>query len=335
MERPPTLPTTFITDERLMELSRFSKDDEVERKYNEIKKRSGILTIMGLEIACERSDIEEICDLGRGAFGAVKKAVCKKTNTFMAVKIIPLTDSPENNKRTVMDMDVIMHAHDCPNIVKCYGCFVCESEVRICMEVMQMCLEKLLLKAHRFPEKIVGKVTVSALSALQYLGEKLRIMHRDVKPSNILINLQGTIKMCDFGISGHLLDTSKAATDTKGCIAYLAPERIGTTSDYGVKADVWSLGITLVELATGVYPYGVSKNDFELLTKINSYPPPKIEPSERFSQEFCSFISHCLQKEPEKRLNYRGLSVSFLTHDYLLPCSFRYYILSAIALYVM
>lgn len=305
MERPCLQRPRFIPDKPL-ETQKFLSDQEVERKYNEIKSRSGILTILGTEFVCDKSDIEELSDLGRGAFGAVRKARCKKTNTFMAVKIIPLTDSADGNKRTVMDMDVIMQAHDCPYIVKCYGCFVYESEVRICMEMMTMCLEKLLVRAHKFPEAIVGKITLSALLALQYLKEHL-IMHRDVKPSNILIDLHGTIKMCDFGISGQLIDSNRAATNTKGCIAYLAPERVGSTAEYGIKADVWSLGITLMELATGKHPYDGCKTDFELLTKITNDPSPMLEPSQGFTGEFCSFLSYCLQKTPEKRQDYRFL----------------------------
>ncbi|VDD95435.1 unnamed protein product [Enterobius vermicularis] len=302
--RRPCLAGPISIPNQQPELQRFLADELVEQKYNEIKSRSGILTIVGKEFYCDKSDIEELSDLGRGAFGAVRKARCKKTNTLMAVKIIPLTDSADSNKRTVMDMDVIMQAHDCPYIVKCYGCFVYESEVRICMEMMTMCLEKLLIRAHKFPENIVRQITISALKALQYLKERM-IMHRDVKPSNILIDLRGTIKMCDFGISGRLIDSSRAATNTKGCTAYLAPERVGSsTGNYGIKADVWSLGITLLELATGRHPYDGCKNDFELLTKINNDPPPQLLPSDNYSEEFCSFLSYCLKKKPDERRDY-------------------------------
>lgn len=284
-------------------------DEEVEEKYDEIRRRSGVLRILDREYRAELGDIEWINELGRGAFGVVRKASFKRTGTLMAVKIIPITGNAESNKRTVMDMDVIMRSHACPHIVRCYGCFVSDSEVRICMELMTMCLDKLLKKAKEgFPEIIVGKITNSVLLALKYLKDSERIMHRDIKPSNILIDLAGTIKICDFGISGRLIDSNKAETNTKGCTAYLAPERVGISeNEYGVLADVWSLGITLIELATGRHPYDGCNNDFELLTKINTEPPPKIDSSSGFSKPFCSFIALCLKKRPTERANYNRL----------------------------
>lgn len=302
----PTMPSLMHTP-MPASVQPFISDEEVEKRYNEIRERSGILTILGQEFKADRNDLKELSDLGRGAFGAVRKACFSKTNTLMAVKIIPLTNNPVGNKRTVMDMDVIMRAHKCRHIVKCYGCFVYESEVRICMEMMTMCLDKLLRKATKIPERIVGKITVSALLALKYLKDEVRIIHRDIKPSNILIDLNGTVKLCDFGISGRLIDSNRAATNTKGCTAYLAPERVGSTENYGIKADVWSLGIALMELATGKHPYDGCNTDFELLTKINNGPPPVLQPSAEYSVEFCTFLNHCLRKKPEERPDYQAL----------------------------
>ncbi|VDO28797.1 unnamed protein product [Onchocerca flexuosa] len=156
-----------------LELSRVPMtDEEVEEKYESIRGRSGVLTIMGIEYKAQLSDIVDVKELGRGSFGVVRKARFKQTKTLMAVKIIPITGNAENNKRTVMDMDVIIRSHNCPNIVRCYGCFVFESEVRICMELMSMCLDKLLKIALHFPENIVSNITKSVLLALEYLKEK-------------------------------------------------------------------------------------------------------------------------------------------------------------------
>uniref|UniRef100_A0A914ZFN6 mitogen-activated protein kinase kinase n=2 Tax=Ascarididae TaxID=6250 RepID=A0A914ZFN6_PARUN len=283
-------------------------DEEVEERYEKIRERSGLLTILGVEYKADLSDINELMELGRGAFGVVRKAQFKKTKTLMAVKIIPITGNAESNKRTVMDMDVIMRSHNCPHIVRCYGCFVSDSEVRICMELMSMCLDKLLKIALRFPEAIVGKITTCVLLALNYLKETEQIMHRDVKPSNILIDNSGSIKLCDFGIAGQLIDSRRALTNTKGCVAYLAPERVGSSeSEYGIRADVWSLGITLVELSTGRHPYEGCSTDFELLAKINNDPAPRLEPSELYSKNFCAFIAKCLMKRSLDRPNYDEL----------------------------
>ena len=113
---------------------------------------------------------------------------------------------------------------------------------------------------------------MDTVKALSYLKEKLKIMHRDVKPSNILLDKSGAIKLCDFGISGQLVD-SIAKTRDAGCRPYMAPERIDPqrARGYDVRSDVWSLGITLIELATGKFPYPKWNSVFEQLTQASLF----------------------------------------------------------------
>lgn len=126
--------------------------------------------------------------------------------------------------------------------------------------------------------------------ALSYLKEKHDVIHRDIKPSNILIDEHGNIKLCDFGISGRLVD-SKAKTRSAGCAAYMAPERVDPNkSDYDIRADVWSLGITLVELATGSNPYKSCNTEFEVLTRVLEADPPSLSKDRGFSVEFQMFV---------------------------------------------
>ena len=176
---------------------------------------------------------------------------------------------------------------------------------------MSTCLDKLLKRTKTpIPERILGKMAVAIVKALNYLKEDHGVIHRDVKPSNILLDDNGTVKLCDFGISGRLVD-SKAKTRSAGCAAYMAPERIDPPDpqrpDYDIRADVWSLGITLVELATGEFPYKNCRTDFEVLTKVLQEDPPLLPPSREFSHEFCSFVRDCLTKDYKKRPKYKKL----------------------------
>lgn len=128
----------------------------------------------------------------------------------------------DENKRIIMDLEVVLRSHDCAYIVKCLGYFITDSDVWICMEMMTTCMDKLLKKLNApIPEKIVGKVAMATVKALHYLKENHDVIHRDVKPSNILLDELGNVKLCDFGISGRLVD-SKAKTRAAGCTAYMA-----------------------------------------------------------------------------------------------------------------
>lgn len=216
-----------------------------------------------------------------------------------------------------MDLDVVLKSHDCPYIIQCYGAIVTNTDVFIAMELMGTCAEKLKKRIQGpIPESILGKMTVAIVKALLYLKEKHGVIHRDVKPSNILLDDKGQIKLCDFGISGRLVD-SKAKTRSAGCAAYMAPERIDppdpTKPDYDIRADVWSLGISLVELATGQFPYKNCKTDFEVLTKVLQEDPPLLPLSMGFSLDFQSFVKDCLTKDHRKRPKYHPL----LEHSFI------------------
>ncbi|CAH1786522.1 unnamed protein product, partial [Owenia fusiformis] len=290
---------------------------EIEQKYQEIMKQSGLLTINTQRVQTDIANLEVCGELGHGTCGHVMKMRHKQTNHLMAVKQMRRSGNRDENKRIIMDLDVVIKSHDCPYIVQCIGTFITDSDVWICMELMETCFDKLLKRLQsRIPEKILGKLTISTVRALNYLKEEHGVIHRDIKPSNILIDMRGTIKLCDFGISGRLVD-SKAKTRSAGCAAYMAPERIDPPDpnrpDYDIRADVWSLGISLVELATGMFPYKNCKTDFEVLTKILDEDPPLLPPHSDFSMDFCSFVQDCLTKDYRRRPKYKKL----LEHNFI------------------
>ncbi|XP_055352452.1 dual specificity mitogen-activated protein kinase kinase 7-like [Paramacrobiotus metropolitanus] len=284
---------------------------EYEEKLGEIMKKTNIITIRGMKYESKIDDLENLGELGHGTCGTVVRMRFKKTGDILAVKIMRKSGNREENKRIIRDLDVVLKSHDCPHIVQCVGCFVTDAEVWICMEMMTTCLEKLIQRTHApVPEKILGKMTVSVLKALDYLKEIHGVIHRDVKPSNILLDSKGTFKLCDFGISGRLVD-SKAKTRCAGCVAYMAPERICPADpnrpDYDIRADVWSFGISLVELATGELPYKNCKTDFEVLTRIIEDAPPSLPAHRGYSMDFCAFVKDCLTKDYKRRPKYRKL----------------------------
>lgn len=260
----------------------------------------------------EASDLQLIQNLGRGAFGIVDKMMHRPSGAIVAVKRITVTVNNEEQKRLLMDLDVSMRSGSCPYTVQFYGALFREGDVWICMEVMDTSLDKFYKKIYEdgqhIPETVLAIITFSVVKALHYLKTELKVMHRDVKPSNILINKVAQVKICDFGISGQLVD-SVAKTQDAGCKPYMAPERINPKegqTGYDIKADVWSLGITMIELATGSFPYKKWNTPFEQLKQVVQDPPPKL-PSGQFSSEFEDFITCCLHKDVQQRANYTEL----------------------------
>ncbi|XP_065319382.1 dual specificity mitogen-activated protein kinase kinase 4-like isoform X3 [Gordionus sp. m RMFG-2023] len=252
-------------------------------------------------------DLKDLGEIGRGSYGAVNKMLHLKSGTKMAVKRIRSTINDKEQNQILMDLEVVMKSNECPYIVKFYGALFKEGDCWICMELMDTCLDKFYkhvynsLNSH-IPEDIIGKITFDTLLALNYLKERLKIIHRDIKPSNILLDQYGNVKLCDFGISGKLVD-SIAKTRDAGCRPYMAPERIDPScpKGYGVRSDVWSLGITLLEVCIGTFPYPKWNSVFEQLAQIVHGDAPKLSNSSRQT------LAHTINYE---NIDTKGIDIS-------------------------
>jgi len=277
------------------------------------------ITIDNETFDIEADDLEVICELGRGAYGVVEKMKHKKTETILAVKRITATVNSVEQRRLLMDLDIAMRSSDCEYTVHFYGAMFREGDVWICMEVMDTSVDKFYAKVfgngRDMQEWVLGKIAFSVVSALNYLHKKLKVIHRDVKPSNILVSSSGKVKMCDFGISGYLVD-SVAKTIDAGCKPYMAPERIdpsGNPANYDVRSDVWSFGISMMEITTGKFPYKLWATPFEQLRQVVMDPAPALPP-DKFSADLVDFIAVCLNKVVTERASYSSLlQHSFLT----------------------
>ncbi|KAM5475458.1 MAP kinase kinase Wis1 [Microsporum audouinii] len=234
------------------------------------------------------------------------------TNVIMAMKEIRLELDEAKFTAIIMELDIL---HRClsPFIIDFYGAFFQEGAVYICVEYMDGgSMEKVY--AGGVPENILRKITLSTVMGLKALKDEHNIIHRDVKPTNILVNTRGQIKICDFGVSGNLV--ASIAKTNIGCQSYMAPERIaggghpGSAGGgtYSVQSDIWSLGLTIVECAMGRYPYPPEtyNNIFSQLNAIVQGDPPTL-PAEGFSPEAKDFVSSCLQKNPALRPTYANL----------------------------
>lgn len=260
-------------------------------------------------------------ELGHGNYGNVSKVLHNPTNIIMAMKEVRLELDEAKFRQILMELE-ILHKCKSPYIVDFYGAFFIEGAVYMCMEYMD---GGSLDKVYDFSDEIGGidepqlaKITYSVIEGLRELKDSHNIIHRDVKPTNVLCSAKhGTVKLCDFGVSGNLV-ASLARTNI-GCQSYMAPERIRSLNPdrvtYTVQSDVWSLGLSILEMALGRYPYPPETFDniFSQLSAIVDGPPPKL-PKDKFSVEAQDFVSVCLQKIPERRPTYAAL----LEHPWLL-----------------
>uniref|UniRef100_A0A1I7VY58 mitogen-activated protein kinase kinase n=2 Tax=Loa loa TaxID=7209 RepID=A0A1I7VY58_LOALO len=289
--------------------------------------------------------LEKMCELGHGNGGVVSKVMHKPSKIIMARKLVHLEVKPSVRSQILKELDVLNKCNS-PYIVGFYGAFTDNNDISICMEYMDgLSLDVVLKKVGKLKESRVGRIAVAVIRGLSYLKDEHRILHRDVKPSNILVNSHGEIKLCDFGVSGMLIDSM--ANSFVGTRSYMAPERL-TGSHYNVQSDVWSFGLSLVELSVGRYPvpaptareyaelFNIPEEEvefpegtmppssatlssprtmaiFELLDYIVNEAPPLL-PKNIFSDIFIDFVGRCVKKNPIERANLKTLS----NHEFFL-----------------
>ncbi|EAU86157.2 STE/STE7/MEK1 protein kinase [Coprinopsis cinerea okayama7 len=210
------------------------------------------------KLELRNEDLVDIHDLGQGNGGSVKKVEHTPTKMIMAKKTVLIDAKPSVRKQILRELHIM---HDCRSdyIISFYGAFLADNNICICMEFMDKgSLDGIYKKIGAIDIDIVGKIALAVLEGLTYLYDVHRIIHRDIKPSNILCNSRGQIKICDFGVSGELINS--IADTFVGTSTYMSPERI-QGAQYTVKSDVWSLGISLIELALGRFPFSQSDSD--------------------------------------------------------------------------
>jgi serine/threonine protein kinase len=237
-----------------------------------------------------------ICKIGRGSYGCVYKARHKSTGELLAIKQVPIESDLEELIKEIS----IMQQCDSPFIVRYFGSYFKNSDLWI---VMEYCgagsvSDIMRLRNKTLTEEEIGSVFSSALKGLEYLHQRKKI-HRDIKAGNILLNNDGHAKLADFGVAGQLTDTMAKRNTVIGTPYWMAPEVIQEIG-YDCKADIWSLGITALEMAEGKPPYG-DIHPMRAIFMIPTKPPPSFRNPNRWSTAFTEFVTRCLVKNPIRR----------------------------------
>ncbi|OQR93814.1 mitogen-activated protein kinase kinase [Achlya hypogyna] len=204
-------------------------------------------------------------------------------------------------------------AHPCPHIVSFYGAFATpnKSSVSIAMEYMDCgTLQGFIDRKLALPESILRHIAYCTMMALAHM-HRYRMLHRDIKPANVLVNHKGDFKIADFGLAATLSKSKSYFSEFQGTMMYMSPERI-TGQEYSYPSDIWSIGVTLLTLAHGKYPFENQEGFFGLEDAIVNEPTPVVPAS--YSPACVAFVAQLLDKAPEERLT----AETALAHPFLL-----------------
>lgn len=266
-----------------------------------------------------RLSIEDIAfdgdvKLGAGAGGVVIKGIIKSTGVPIAIKTIKVDDKPKR-EQLLNELKGLVQSQGCPQLVQWYAGFVNKNtnSVYVALEFMDLgSLADLTrrLGGRGVPPPQLACIARQVILGLQHL-HNAHLLHRDIKPHNILHNTNGEVKLTDFGISKDLDTTLAMAGTFVGTVTYMSPERC-QGNDYGYASDLWSVGMVFFELATGRYPFCDVSSFPVLFDHLCEKPEPRLSLDE-YPPNMCDFIALCLTRDVFRR----GDTVSLLQHPFL------------------
>ncbi|KAL7177697.1 hypothetical protein ACSBR2_030960 [Camellia fascicularis] len=258
--------------------------------------------------------------IGCGAFGRVYMGLNIDSGALLAIKQVSIAANSTSKEkiqahiREVEEEVNLLKNLSHPNIIRYLGTTREEDSLNILLEIVPGgSISSLLEKFGSFPESVIRMYTKQLLLGLEYLHRN-GIMHRDIKGANILVDNKGCIKLADFGASKKVVElaTMTGAKSMKGTPYWMAPEVILQTG-HSFSADIWSVGCTVIEMATGKPPWSQQYQEVAALFHIGttkSHPPIP----EHLSVEAIDFLLKCMQKEP----NLRPTASDLLQHPFVI-----------------
>ncbi|CAL4065683.1 unnamed protein product, partial [Meganyctiphanes norvegica] len=254
-------------------------------------------------------------ELGDGAYGKVYKCTHRENGTLAALKQVQL-EAEEDLETFMIEIDILTEFKH-TNVVGMLEAYHYDGKLWMYLEYCDGgAMDSIMVDLDRpLSEKQIAYVTKNLCNALVYIHEN-KVIHRDLKAGNVLLTMEGGIKLADFGVSAKNKNTYDKRGTFIGTPYWLAPEVIlcetFIDAKYDYKADIWSLGISLIEFAQ-MDPPNHEVSPVRVMLKIQKSEPPKLDNPSRFSKEFNDFIAKCLVKDP----NQRPTAAELLKHPFI------------------